>query len=241
MPPSESTPVPGRRSRPSAFVEQLRGGASSLPLPGDAGLADVLRAAVLGGQVAPGTAIPVGAVAELYQVSPIPVREALHVLMGERLVDHLPNVGYRVARVTRQELRELYLVRGVLEAAALHAAVPSAAAERANARAALGRLDDAVEAGDVRAYHRHSRSFHLALVAPCRMSRLLHMLQAAWNVTEPVQPMQFLTDEERRVLHADHRLMYAAFADGDADRLVELSRRHGERLEHAVGGLPEDI
>jgi DNA-binding GntR family transcriptional regulator len=231
--------MPPSSRRPSALIRQLQ--ASRPPGP-QASLADELRRAILGGAVAPGTPIPVGAVADLYRVSPIPVREALHVLMGERLVDHRPNSGYAVARVTRQELRELYLVRAALEAAALQAAVGTAEpADRACARTALGRLDDAVAAGDVRAYHRHSRDFHLALVSPCRMRRLLHMLESAWNVTEPVQPMRFLSDTDRERLHADHRRMYAAFAEGDAERLIALSREHGERLGLAVDTLPDDF
>jgi len=65
-------------------------------------------------------------VAEVFGVSPIPVRESLKTLTAEGLVAHQPNIGYAVARLTATELAELYIVRETLESAALSAAVANA-------------------------------------------------------------------------------------------------------------------
>ena len=54
------------------------------------------------------------------------MREALKTLIGEGLVAHRSNFGYAVAQLTPQELREMYIVRETLEAAALAAAVANA-------------------------------------------------------------------------------------------------------------------
>ena len=145
-----------------------------------------------------------------------------------------------VAQLTRAELAELYLVRGVLESAALRAAALVAQpADLEPALAAHRALEQSIRDGDIRAYHRESRRFHLALIAPCRMQRLLRMFESAWNVTEPLQPMRHIPVSEREQLHADHQEMLAAFQARDADALVAASDRHHRRLESAISRLPQ--
>lgn len=205
------------------------------------GVLDELRGVILSGDAAPGAPIPLDEIAHVLGVSPIPVREALKTLIGEGLVDHRPRGGYTVARITVAELAELYVVRGVLEQAALAAALPLAtAADHAEARAAHEAVADALARGDMPAYHRASRRFHLALVAPARMQRLQRMLESAWNVTEPYRPMSQLSDEGRAGLHADHADMLAAFESGDAEALLREATAHHEDLRRAVESLPAD-
>jgi DNA-binding GntR family transcriptional regulator len=226
--------MPARR--PSPLLAALSAAAGG---PAQQTILDELRRGILGGAAPPGTAIPVGEVARLFGVSPIPVRECLKTLMGEGLVDHRPHAGYVVAQLTRAELREIYVVRGVLETTALRAAVRLAGpADDRHAARAHRELDDAVRDRDPAAYHRRSRHFHLALVTPCRMHRLLHMFGAAWNLTEPFQPMRYVQDADRERLHADHRAMLDAFAARDAAGLVAASEAHQGRLEAMVAGLP---
>ncbi|MEO7060153.1 MAG: GntR family transcriptional regulator [Lapillicoccus sp.] len=194
-----------------------------------------LRRVILAGDAPPGTPIPLDQVAAFFVVSLIPVREALKTLIGEGLVDHEPRGGYRVALLTRDELREFYVIREVLEAAALRSAVVRATLED-NAAAGLiqASLGASIALQDYRAYHRDSRRFHLALLAPSGMQRLLHMFELAWNVTEPAQPMAAVSDDERAQMHADHDAMLAAFVARDADELVRCSQEHYHRLERAV-------
>ncbi len=200
-----------------------------------------LRRVILSGEVLPGTPIPVAEVAARFGVSHIPVRESLKALFAERLVDHRPNAGYTVARLTHGELQELYIVRGVLEMAALAGGVANATAgDDETAQAALLALDESIEHQDHRAYHRESRRFHFAMLVPCRMYRLLHMLESAWNITEPSQPMAHIPQPNRNLLHAEHGDMLAAFLARDAPNLIELGARHQARLERSIAGLPPD-
>ena len=193
-----------------------------------------LRRVILAGEAPPGTPIPLDGVAKFFVVSPIPVRESLKTLIGEGLVDHEPRGGYRVAELTRDELAEFYVIREVLEAAALRSAVARATPrDDAAAQQVLDVLAQNMAAHDHRAYHRDSRRFHLALLAPSRMRRLLHVFEMAWNITEPAQPMSVVDDVVW--MHADHSAMLDAFVSRDADALVRHSREHYQRLEEAVG------
>jgi DNA-binding GntR family transcriptional regulator len=229
--------MPGTRRRSALLarlIERPAGSPQSVIL-------DELRGIILHGEVPPGSAIPVDAVAVAFGVSRIPVREALMTLIGEGLVDHRPNGGYRVAMMTAREFGEIYLVREALESAALRAAVAGATAEDDRcARSALRALDAAITDDDSGArYHRESRRFHLALIGPCRMRRLLNMLEAAWNMTEPLRPMSHLTPADRELLHSDHAGMLAAFLRRDADGLALVCAGHHHRLQGLISALPQ--
>ena len=214
--------------------------------PGGAGtsaqtILDELRRVILDGAVPPGTAIPVGEIADLFKVSPIPVRESLKALTGEGLVQHRPHSGYAVAHLTASELAEMYLVREALESAAMAAAVDTAEEkDRDHLREIDRTLEQALKFDDAQAYQRQSREFHLALSRPSRMLRLVHMLESAWNITEPVQLMVHVEHEQRALLHDDHHLMLTAFLDRDVDKLLSASAIHNQRLNAVVAALPRD-
>jgi DNA-binding GntR family transcriptional regulator len=226
--------MPARRTR-SVLIARLTNEGPGRP---QAAILDELRRCLLDGEVPPGTPIPLDEVAAVFGVSRIPVREALKTLIGEGLVEHRTNAGYAVAKLTTQELHELYLVREVLETAALTSAV--APDDDTEARAAHHALDEAVATRDVRAYHRESRRFHWALVRPCGMRRLLGMYESAWNITEPLQPMAHVTEADRAALHADHDGLLAAFLARDTPALLRIARDHHHRLRSSLHALPRD-
>jgi DNA-binding GntR family transcriptional regulator len=204
-------------------------------------IVDQLRRVILDGDAPPGSAIPVNEVAEALGVSPIPVRESLKTLTAEGLVAHQPNVGYTVALLTVSELGELYLVRETLESAALAAAVVNASdAERASVATTHRLLERAVAEDDPHAYHRQSRHFHIGMARPSGMHRLVHMLESAWNITEPVQAMVHVDHADRVALHSDHAQMLEAFLDRDAEALLAVSAEHHRRLNDVVASLPSD-
>jgi DNA-binding GntR family transcriptional regulator len=227
-----------QESRRSAFASGLVNSATQGQHPM---VIDDLRRAILAGDEPPGTLIPIDSVARFFGVSPIPVREALKVLLGEGLVQHVPNVGYSVAKLPLAEFRELYDIRQALEASALRRAVDRATEEDDEAlERAHKALATAIENRDERAYHVESRAFHLALIAAARMPRLLHLYVGTWNLTEPARPMAWVSDESRRTLLEDHARMLAAFVARDAEALVRESDGHYAHLEQAIAVVPDD-
>ncbi|WP_369137028.1 GntR family transcriptional regulator [Modestobacter versicolor] len=226
-----------RQRPPAPWVQAL---ASARDTPSQALVLEELRAVILSGRVPPGAAIPVDDVAARFSLSHIPVREALKTLVAEGLVEHQPRGAYVVARLTRAELAELYVVRASLETAALPTAVARATAEDVGVAAtALRALEAANATGGVADHHRWSRRFHLALIEPCRMHRLLQMFERAWNVTEPGRPMSHASAAATAALADDHVAMLDAFAARDADALIALTGVHYARLQDVVAGIPE--
>ncbi|MBZ5740067.1 GntR family transcriptional regulator [Nocardioides mangrovi] len=229
--------MPASRRR-SIFTARLVNTAGS---GGQPQVVDDMRRAILSGDEPPGTLIPIEAVAQFFGVSQIPVREALKVLLGEGLVEHVPHVGYSVAKLSFVEFRELYDVRQALESAALRAAVVHAApADDELVRETHEEMAAAIAAGDERAYHAASRRFHMALIGPARMQRLVHMYEGAWNMTEPARPMARVDESGRRTFHDDHDRMLAAFIARDADALVAESTRHFDHLKDGIAAFADD-
>jgi DNA-binding GntR family transcriptional regulator len=113
-------------------------------------------------------------------------------------------------------------------------------ADRATIVAVNDVLEQAIRDDDPLTYHRQSRQFHIALTRPSRMYRLLHMLEAAWNVTEPVQSMIHVAPSDRVHLHTDHCQMVDAFLAGDVEQLLAVSELHAQRLNSVIATLPTD-
>ena len=84
---------------------------------------EALRDAIITGELPPGTKLNEPRLAEQYQVSRGPLREAIQKLVSMRLVTHVPHQGARVATLEPNDVMELYDLREALEgkAAALAA------------------------------------------------------------------------------------------------------------------------
>lgn len=82
-----------------------------------------LRRAITTGRLRPGAPIRQDALAEEFQVSRVPLREALKTLQGEGLVTYEAHRGYSVETLSLDDLREVYRIRQLLEEEAVRRAV----------------------------------------------------------------------------------------------------------------------
>ncbi|WP_300455457.1 GntR family transcriptional regulator [Desulfobacula sp.] len=82
-----------------------------------------VRNSVLSGQIAPGERIVEARIAREINTSRTPVREALHMLEREGLLEVIPRVGYRVLTLDKDEIEELCEIRIVNETLAAQWAI----------------------------------------------------------------------------------------------------------------------
>jgi DNA-binding GntR family transcriptional regulator len=87
-------------------------------------IADSLREAINYGTLKPSDKIIEREIAEKYQASHIPVREALRILEGEGFVVHRKFAGYTVREVNPEEMIELYNIMKFLSVQLLNRAIP---------------------------------------------------------------------------------------------------------------------
>ena len=79
---------------------------------------DYIRDKLASGDLEPGMRLVNRTLADQIGVSVIPVREAIHRLASEGLVDHIPGSGAFVRKPNRQDLDNLYVLRDALESCA---------------------------------------------------------------------------------------------------------------------------
>lgn len=79
---------------------------------------EALKTMLLKGELAPGDRVNEAKIAEELGISRAPVREALHMLTTEGLIEIRPQKGKFITKLSSREVQDSYFVGGVLEGAA---------------------------------------------------------------------------------------------------------------------------
>ncbi|MEM7130594.1 MAG: GntR family transcriptional regulator [Chloroflexota bacterium] len=189
-----------------------------------------LRTAITSGALPAGMQIRQEEIAAQYDVSRMPVREALRQLEAEGLIVIYPGRGAFVNRLSADEIQEIYDIRILLESDALRRAVPVLTpAILAEAETLLSQLAEARDGGE---FGRIDEAFHAKLYIPAQRPRLLELINTLRNqVTQflyAAAPMKAYRDgameEHRQILDACHA--------GDVEGAVTSIKRH---LSNSVG------
>jgi GntR family transcriptional regulator of gluconate operon len=211
-------------------------------------VAQMLRRAILSGELEPGTHLVESVLSERFQVSRAPIREALRVLDGEGLVEARRR-GVFVKALTQQDVWELYNLRGLLELAAVELAVErfddeDIAAlhrhlEEMGAAVADGRMHDFADA-DMR--------FHTEFFERAGHLRLLRVWQGLSQTFRVILEITDVGNPDIESVVDDHRAILAAIERRDADEArardqaslrrgqAEFERRLAGYGSAAVGG-----
>lgn len=195
-----------------------------------------LRQQILTGVLAPGTIVVEPRLAEDFAVSKTPVREALQQLASEGLLTVLPKKGYLVRTMGLNDVRETLDLRMLLEP---HVARCAAGFLTDDLVAGLrGDLDAQREAAAVSPLlaMASARSFHRRLAAGSRNGRLAAALDKCLDETSrahhvlPGLQEYMGTPEEQ----AEHELIYAAVAAGNAEAAEQAMRAHLRSIHAAM-------
>jgi DNA-binding GntR family transcriptional regulator len=195
-----------------------------------------LREAILEGRLRAGARIRQEAVAKELGTSRIPVREALHHLENEGLVNLIPRSGARVARLDFEESAEVYRIREELEPLAIAQSAPCLSdAQLAQLRELMLQIE---RSSDPAVWLLLDRRFHLASYAAAPMPRLLKMIENFWNSTQQYRRIYYgLVARERQqspstdlpLTHVDHRLLGDALERRDPVDAASVLRSHIRR------------
>ena len=194
-----------------------------------------LRRMIIAGEVQPGEPLRQDALAERLGVSRVPLREAFKILESEGQIVYEPHRGFKVTRLSLNDLLEVYRIRQLLETEAARAAV-----ERADG-SVLQAMKDAAQdvvaasaAADILPMTEANRRFHFVLLSASGMPQLNRLIQMLWDATDTYRFVYYGAPANRQRVEEEHDLIIAAFADRDAERLV---RHMDEHREHAVDAL----
>ncbi len=188
---------------------------------------DALRAAVVSGELAPGTLHSVQTLATQLGVSRTPVREALIKLAQQGMVRFERNRGVRVLQTTVHDLEEVFALRLLLEVPATRRACELLdAAGRKELRRLFSGMQRAAEADDEFRLWEYDRRFHQALIAASGNTRLVAFVDA---LRDSVLRQGVSTARSSRSLTdivAEHRDVLDRVEAGDADGAAAAMRRH---------------
>ena len=83
-----------------------------------------LKKDIIKGNFRPGEKLVAARLASHFGVSTIPIREAFNQLLAEGFLENIPHTGVYVQEIDFDCLRQIFLVRGILEGYAIRAACP---------------------------------------------------------------------------------------------------------------------
>ena len=184
-----------------------------------------LRERILRGRLQSGSRIKIGAVAEEFGVSIIPVREALRMLEADRLVDILPRRSPVVSGISTEEVLEISAIRLALEPLALAEAIPNMTGEMITRGASL--LEDYGKCSDPWDQVELNRQFHLGLYEPCGKKRLMKVISDQYDgMTRCAQVLVIESSKlvDRSVM--EHEEILSACEAKDVERATAMLRSH---------------
>jgi len=203
-------------------------------------VADKLRDQIIRGEIAEGTQLRQDAIATQYQVSRIPVREALRQLDAEGLIAIVPNRGAVVPALSPDDIEELFSIRALLEPEVLKRSIPHLTEEDlAEAEAVLRTYVNELRREDhVSGWGRLNWQFHSILYSRANQPRSLAIIRNVNNSGERYTRLQlYLTHGMKRANEEHHKILELC-RQRDVQAACKLLREHiqyaGQSLKQAL-------
>ncbi len=198
-----------------------------------------LKRLAVGFDLKPGQRVNEGALAQRLAVSRTPLREALNRLVGERLLDFRPGLGFFCRPLEPQEIFDLYETRAILEEAAIRRACLRASASDIAALKAREHPPCLVDAGkSTREATASDEAFHLAIA---RLSGNDELVLQLARLNERIRFIRWLDVAKYLTqTRTEHGLMIEALEARDAEEAARLIREHiGKRMDQIVASVRE--
>jgi DNA-binding GntR family transcriptional regulator len=195
---------------------------------------DILREAIVSGDLALGEDINETTIANQMAVSRAPLREGLRQLEQEGLIHRIPNRGCFIIDFSEQDVVEVFSLRATLECMALQLAAPHLTPEDfAALRECVEAAHLAIADGRLAELARIDLQFHEYICVRTGHSRLLRAWygQQAQSLMLMNLRFRFLSDYTPETVVRDHTEIADALARGDTDTAIALTHSISERVQ----------
>jgi DNA-binding GntR family transcriptional regulator len=188
---------------------------------------EALRAAVITGELPPGTLHSVHTLAGQLGVSRTPVREALIKLAQLGMVRFERNRGVRILQTSLHDLEEVFALRLLLEVpAARRAVLLLTPGTRRELRQVYAAMEKAASAGDEYRVWEHDRQFHRVLLEASGNTRLAEYVDSLRDLVLSSGVSSAQRSRSLEHILAEHHAVLERVEAGDADGAAEAMRRH---------------
>jgi DNA-binding GntR family transcriptional regulator len=200
-----------------------------------------LRDAILANELRPGTPLSVPELARQMRISRSPAREAVQRLIYEGLAVHVPFRGAVVAVVDPDDIRELYLVRELLEGLAARLATERIdAAQLAELKAVLAEHERVVACGDERAHVELNMAYHRKIREIGGNAHLNAVLHQVHGKAHLAIHQLWRGPDAARLAVEEHRSILDAIEAHDPDAADRAARAHIAALRARLSPTKED-
>lgn len=192
-----------------------------------------IRQMIISGELLPGQKVHQGEIADLLNVSRIPVREALSTLQAEGVLTYKPNTGFTVARFSGEDLAEIYLMRRLLETELIRS-IDLTAVDVGELEALNEKLAGLSSADDPDEYQDTNRAFHFRLFAYSNLHLVREEVKRLWYMSSFYRSLYIQAADSRLRVHDDHVQIIDAIRANDVERLIQISNEHRHSTESLV-------
>ncbi|MEG4642623.1 GntR family transcriptional regulator [Paracoccus sp. APAP_BH8] len=183
-----------------------------------------IRDSIADGSLDEGEPIRQDDVARMFNVSKIPVREALKRLEAEGLVEFQRNKGAIVTSVSEPEIAQIFETRAILESAAIKLSVPHMTPETFVEAEAL--CDAFARETDVAQWSALNWQFHSRLYLDAQRPFLVSTIRSVNDRLERYLRIQLALSHGQGTADREHREILAACQAGDAEKAGKLVYDH---------------
>jgi DNA-binding GntR family transcriptional regulator len=191
-------------------------------------VADRLREMILRGEFQEGEQLRQDAIAASFQVSRIPVREALRRLEAEGLIEIIAHRGAVVSSLSSDEIEELFDIRALLECEVLRLSIPNLTeADFEQADEILRVYEKALwMEGDVSSWGRLNSQFHAALYARANRPHFMSIIRQINNNGERYTGLQLYLTRAFERAKKEHRQLLQLCRKRDVEGACALLKQH---------------
>jgi DNA-binding GntR family transcriptional regulator len=199
----------------------------------------ILRAAIISGEMAPGEVYSAPVLGARFGVSATPVREAMVDLSREGLVQTVPNKGFRVTAVSEAELDDIAALRMLIEPPTVRQVTPRIPQQAIPELRQLAQaIVDHAAAGDLITYTEADRRFHLAILEYSANQRLVSLVSDLRSQTRLYGLAGMVERGTLADSAAEHLELADLIAAGDATGAGNLMKRHIGRVRAEWANYP---
>jgi DNA-binding GntR family transcriptional regulator len=202
-----------------------------------------LRDMIVEGQILPGTKLNERVLCEQLQVSRTPLREAFKTLVGEGLIEIMPNRGAIVVQLSESDIWQAFELMGALEGLAGRLACERITDEEvAEIKALHYEMLAAHARGDLPSYYRANHQIHDSINAAARNTMLTTTYQ---QLNARIQSLRFRSNFNRRSWDAavkEHSAMIDALERRDGVALSSILQKHlPSKCEAVIANLRTNL
>lgn len=199
-----------------------------------------IRTMIVSGQLPQGTKLQENDLAELFQVSRTPVREALKMLRDDGLLDTCNGKGLCVKTLTPANVENIFQVRTLLEQFALQSAIPRLTQEQDRYLLELrGKVEPFRIYRDTEEYIRLDIELHDSIIALSGNSFLVELTGRVYNVLQPVRLFSFSTQQRYDESITEHIGIIDGMLARDTAKASAFLQTHLDKAKTGVISLLE--